>query len=209
MPHEEPDILDVAFTELTNDEPTATPPASSAPPPSASVEPIPCPDQPLTREDVLRCARSLAAQVTGLAGMLEQRALTPGQVRPEFMRGWRKWCGAFLADAQRLERTDILKLQDEAKRLDGWGRRLREWRGGIAAEVGAVQVAKREEPKAKPQGFLAAPQHWPLWVWAPVGAGCAWGAYISVRWLFRQLFGQMSDQGDREQSGESAEPEQS
>jgi hypothetical protein len=173
--------------------------------PPEPVEPQPCPGPaPLTRSDVLRCARTLAAQVSGLAGLVEQLALTPGRVRPAFLKGWRSWCGTYLADAARLERLDVFKLQEEAARLAGYAGRLAEWRGGIAAEVGAAGQAPipTETPAAPKPATWAAPPKWPWFIWMPVGFGAVVGAYMSVRWVFRQCLENLVTAGDREQAGE-------
>lgn len=166
-------------------------------------EPRPCPEPPpLAREDVLGAARTLAARVTGLAAAVEQAALAPDRVRPEFLKAWRAWAGAFLADAQRLERS-IFKEQVEAGRVAGYARRLAEWQRALAAELGGAQAgaAAPAEPEADKAPWSAAPRRWPWFVWMPVGAGALFGAYMSVRWVFRKCLEAVNDSGDREQEG--------
>lgn len=173
----------------------------SDPAPSPSVAPRPCPGpEPLTRSDVLRCARSIAAQVTGMAGAIETAALTPGRVRPEFMRAWHAWCGAFLADASRLERV-IFKCQTEAALLANYGARRDWWRNAIAEElkVGTAVGAQEKQPEPiSPRSW----RRWPLWLILPASFGAVCGTYMATRWMFKQLVEGVQTAGDREQSGE-------
>jgi hypothetical protein len=154
---------------------------------------------------VLRCARSIQAQVVGMAGAIETVAFTPGRVRPEFLNAWHKWCGDYLENVSRLER-ELWKAQAEAQKLAGYAKRRDEWRQAIAAELGQTATAgavksTQDEPK---KGTWAAPRSWPVWIWAPVGLGACVSAYFSVRWLFRRCWESLNDAGDREQSGESS-----
>ena len=168
-------------------------------PEEPSVEPRPCPEPPpLLRDDVLRAVRTLVAQVTGLAAAVEGAALAPGRTRPVFLTSWRKWCGAFLADAQRLERS-IFKEQEEARRVAGYAGRLVEWRQALAEELGAPAAvgADAPAPAAAPTGK----KPWPWFVWIPVGFGSVVGAYMSVRWVFRKCLESIDTAGDREQEG--------
>jgi len=179
-----PDVIEADYKVMPEDPP---------------VEPRPCPEPPpLMRDDVLRATRTLVAQVTGLAAAVEGAALTAGRMRPEFMRAWRAWSGAFLADAQRLERA-IFKEQEEARRIAGYAGRLAEWRQALAEELGAPAAAG-----AEPQAAAAAPtgkKPWPWFVWIPVGFGSVVGAYMSVRWVFRKCLETIDTAGDREQEG--------
>jgi hypothetical protein len=183
--------IEASFVEVHEPTPAADPPP---------VEPRPIPGPaPLTRSDVLRCARSIQAQVVGLSGCLEQAALTPGRIRPEFLNAWHAWVGDYLANVSRLER-ELWQSQVEAAKLAGYAKRRDEWRGGIAAELGATSagVGAQEAPKQ-----VIAPRKFPWFVWIPTGFGCVVGAYLATRWLFRQCVDSMHSEGDREQSGEN------
>ena len=176
-------------------------------PPDPPAEPQPCPGtDPLSRADVLRFAHTLAAQVVGLGAAVEGAALTAGRVRPEFTRAWRVWCGSFMADVARLERS-LFVAQDEARLCAGYAGRLAEWRRAIAAELGAggvrVGAVQENANAAHPaKAFWSAPAKWPIWIWAPVGLGACVSAFLSVRWVFRRCMSSLQDAGDREQSGE-------
>jgi hypothetical protein len=187
MPTPDGDAIEATYTES----------AATSPP----VEPVPCPGPvPATRSEVLQCARSLTAQVTGLAGALETAALTPGRVRPIFLTAWRRWMGAFLADAARLERV-LFKAVDEAPRLAGYGRRLGEWRRGIVVELEtAVQVGQVAPTPAVPPISARSWRRWPLWVIIPGSFGAVIGTYMATRYMFRQLLESVNSAGDREQS---------
>lgn len=187
--------IEASFVEVHEPTPAADPPP---------VEPRPIPGPaPLTRSDVLRCARSIQAQVVGLSGCLEQAALTPGRIRPEFLNAWHAWVGDYLANVSRLER-ELWQSQVEAAKLAGYAKRRDEWRGGIAAELGrgAEVGAVKSTQDAPKKGTWAAPSHWPVWIWAPVGLGACVSAFLSVRWVFRRCMESLNDAGNREQSGE-------
>ena len=196
------DAIEATYTETRDEHEQPVGEPQAAPP----VEPIPCPGPvQATRSDVLRCARSLAAQVTGLAGAIENAALTPNRVRPVFLTAWRRWTGAFLADTARLERV-LFKVADEAPLLEGYAKRLAEWREGIKAELGtAAQVGKSENAPAEPKPIsVHSWRRWPWWVIVPGSVGAVIGTYMATRWMFRQLLEGAVNAGDREQSGEQS-----
>jgi hypothetical protein len=189
------DAIEVEYQEVPSD-PSVDPSA-----PTTEPRPIDGP-APLTRSDVLRCARALNSQIVGMSGAIETAAFTPGRIRPEFLRAWHAWCGAFLADAARLERV-IFKAQDEAAMLARYGAKRDWWRQGIAEElkmaaaVGAASEVKQPEPISARSW-----RRWPLFVIIPASVGVVVGSYLSVRWMFRQLVEGVQTAGDREQSGE-------
>ena len=134
----------------------------------------------LDRADVLTQLRLCAAEASGFAALVEGSV---GKVRAEFIDAWRRWFGAFLGRFFALERLpfDPAKTDEEVK---AWQGRLRAWRAGFQAEVGApVGAAVPAPPPApQPQAAPAERKGWPTWAKLLGLGGGAILAYKVVQW---------------------------
>ena len=132
----------------------------------------------LTRADVLTNARILAAEINGIAALVEQHA---ARLRPEVVDAWRAWAGAWTGLHIALERLpfEVAKTDDDLKRRTG---RLRQWREGLAAEVAmftAPQTSATPAPAAQPEK-----KGWPTWAKLLGLGGGAVLLYKVGQWLF-------------------------
>lgn len=132
-----PEPLETEFTE--------TPYAPSVAPP-----------QGVTRADVLTQTRRLAAEINGVAALVEGGVGKPG-MRHEFVDAWRRWCGAFIGYHIALERLPFDIEQTDAK-LKRHENALRVWRQGLQFELAPAQT-----PQQVVQTAPAEKKGWPWW----------------------------------------------
>lgn len=145
-------------------------------------EPSAVPPTGITRADVLTQARILAAEINGVAALVEQHA---ARLRPEVVDAWRKWAGAWVGYHIALERLpfEAVKTDDELKRRSG---RLRQWREGLAAEV-AMFTAPQAAPAAAAPVAQPAPTEKKGWPWWAVVLGIGGGGILLWKvseWIF-------------------------
>ena len=132
------------------------------------------PPRGVTREDVLTVARILAAEINGVAALVEGGVGKPG-MRPEFVDAWRRWSGAFCGYHIALERLPFDIEATDAK-LKRHADALRVWRQGLQFELVSVSAPAASPALAKPG--------WPWWAKLLGFGGGAILVYKIGAWIF-------------------------
>lgn len=153
------------------------------------------------RASVLTKVRIIAAQAQGLAGAIEQAAMSP-RMRTEFIDAWRRWYGSFLGWQLALERLPF-HVEDVLPMLRQRESMIKTWRHGFAVEmgtgagVGSTQTAAVAPAAVQPvasaekkPGILSTV---PWYILIPAGIGAGVGVYFGFRWIFKQWFSGAED----------------